>query len=73
MYLSHIDSVPITKPRTLKPPTIVEFGAFENFYGAFPTVFLLFEMTLGGLHIVSESLSEHIQVVQNCAETLKIT
>ena len=36
-------------------------------------IFLFDEMTLERLHIVTESLSVNIQVVQYCAEFLKIT
>ena len=71
-YLSHADGVPITDPKTLKPSTIVKFVP-SNFYGAVETVFFYHELTLIRLHIVFESLSLDIQVVQYCAETPKIT
>ena len=83
MFLSHADGVPddvrmvflhADDPRTPKPSTIViNICAFEYLYGAVTTVFFFYDMALGRLHIVSESLSVYIQVIQYCAETLRIT
>ena len=70
MCLSYADGVPITNPRTPTPFTIVIFVPSNTFMAFFPTVFLFYEMTFGRLHIVSESLSGHIQFVQYMAETL---
>ena len=72
MYLSHADSVPITDPRTLKPSTIVIFVP-SNTFMALSDAFPYYELTLGRLHIVSQSLSVHIQFFQSCVETPKIT
>ena len=55
MYLSHVDGDPITDPRTLKSST--KTCAFENLYGAFRSVFLYFESTIGRLHILAEIFS----------------
>ena len=73
MYLLHADVVSITDPRTLKPSTIVTFVPFEHLYGAFPTVFQQYELTLGRLHIVAKNVSVHIQIVKCSTESLKIT
>ena len=70
MYLSHADGDPITDPRTLKSST--KTCAFENLYGAFRSVFLYFESTIGRLHILAENFFMHILVVEYCKETLKI-
>ena len=72
MFLSHADSVPITDSRTLKPSFIVIFVPSNSFM-ALSDAFPYYELTLGRLHIVSESLSVHIQFVQYCAETPKIS
>ena len=70
MCLPHADGVPITDPGTLKPSNFV--CTFEYLYGSLPAVFLNYELSLGSVHIVAKSLVVHIQVVQCCAETLKI-
>ena len=68
MYLSHAEGVPITDPRTLKPSIFVIFVPSNTFMAL-----SRHDGFVGRLHIVSESLFVHIQVVQYCAETLKIT
>ena len=70
MYLSNADGVCITDPRTLRKVYHCNFCAFEYLYGAFPAVFLHYELTLGRLPIVAKILSVLIQVVQYFAEII---